>query len=147
LRLLIQRVTSAQVSVDNQVVGSIGLGLVVFVGVREGDTEADAVKLATKLVNLRLFSDGEGKMNLSVRDIGGQLLVVSQFTLYAETSKGNRPSYSLAAKPEMAKELYESFVALCRATGIQVETGIFRAHMVVNIVNDGPVTISCQSEP
>jgi D-tyrosyl-tRNA(Tyr) deacylase len=133
--------------VDNQVVGSIGLGLVVFVGVREGDTEADAVKLATKLVNLRLFSDGEGKMNLSVRDIGGQLLVVSQFTLYAETSKGNRPSYSLAAKPEMAKELYESFVALCRATGIQVETGIFRAHMVVNIVNDGPVTISCQSEP
>ncbi len=132
---------------DNQVVGSIGLGLVVFVGVREGDTEADAVKLATKLVNLRLFSDGEGKMNLSVRDIGGQLLVVSQFTLYAETSKGNRPSYSLAAKPEMAKELYESFVALCRATGIQVETGIFRAHMVVNIVNDGPVTISCQSEP
>ena len=132
---------------DNQVVGSIGLGLVVFVGVREGDTEADAVKLATKLVNLRLFSDGEGKMNLSVRDIGGQLLVVSQFTLYAETSKGNRPSYSLAAKPEMAKELYESFVALCRATGIKVETGIFRAHMVVNIVNDGPVTISCQSEP
>ena len=132
---------------DNQVVGSIGLGLVVFVGVREGDTEADAVKLATKLVNLRLFSDGEGKMNLSVRDIGGQLLVVSQFTLYAETSKGNRPSDSLAAQPEMAKELYESFVALCRATGIQVETGIFRAHMVVNIVNDGPVTISCQSEP
>jgi D-tyrosyl-tRNA(Tyr) deacylase len=147
LRLLIQRVTSAKVAVDNQVVGSIGAGLVVFVGVREGDTEADAAKLATKLVNLRLFSDVEGKMNLSVRDIGGQLLVVSQFTLYAETSKGNRPSYSLAAKPDIAKELYEKFLSLCRATGIQVEAGIFRAHMVVNIVNDGPVTISCQSEP
>jgi D-tyrosyl-tRNA(Tyr) deacylase len=146
LRLLIQRVTSAQVSVDDQVVGSIGPGLVVFVGVREGDTVADASKLAAKVVQLRLFSDREGKMNLSVQDIGGQLLVVSQFTLYAETSKGNRPSYSLAAKPEIARELYESFIARCRAAGIPVETGVFRAHMVVSIVNDGPVTISCQSE-
>jgi len=143
---LIQRVSSAQVSVDDKVVGRIGPGLVVFVGVREGDTEADAAKMAAKVVQLRLFSDASGKMNLSVTGVGGQLLVVSQFTLYAETSKGNRPSYSLAAKPEIARELYESFVAKCRATGIQVETGVFRAHMVVSIVNDGPVTISCQSE-
>lgn len=146
MRLLIQRVSSAQVSVDDKVVGRIGPGLVLFVGVRQGDTEADAAKLAAKVVQLRLFSDSEGKMNLSVRDIGGQMLVVSQFTLYAETSKGNRPSYSLAAKPEVARELYESFVAKCRATGIPLETGVFRAHMVVSIVNDGPVTISCQSE-
>lgn len=146
MRLLIQRVSSAQVSVDDKVVGRIGPGLVVFVGVREGDTEADAAKMAAKVVQLRLFSDASGKMNLSVTGVGGQLLVVSQFTLYAETSKGNRPSYSLAAKPEIARELYESFVAKCRATGIQVETGVFRAHMVVSIVNDGPVTISCQSE-
>ncbi len=138
--------SSAQVSVDDKVVGSIGPGLVVFVGVRENDTEADAAKLAAKAVQLRLFSDGEGKMNLSVLDTGGELLVVSQFTLYAETSKGNRPSYSMAARPEIANVLYESFVEKCRATGIHVETGVFRAHMVVSIVNDGPVTISCQSE-
>jgi len=143
---LIQRVSSAQVSVDDKVVGRIGPGLVVFVGVREGDTEADAAKLAAKVVALRLFSDGSGKMNLSAKDIGGELLVVSQFTLYAETSKGNRPSYSLAAKPEIALGLYESFVAQCKAAGIRTETGVFRAHMVVSIVNDGPVTISCQSE-
>ncbi len=131
---------------DDKVVGRIGPGLVVFVGVREGDTEADAAKLAAKVVALRLFSDASGKMNLSAKDIGGELLVVSQFTLYAETSKGNRPSYSLAAKPEIALGLYESFVAQCKAAGIRTETGVFRAHMVVSIVNDGPVTISCQSE-
>ena len=146
MRLLIQRVTSAQVSVDNQVVGSIAYGLVIFVGIREGDTEADAAKLANKVVQLRLFSDSAGKMNLSVADVGGELLVVSQFTLYAETSKGNRPSYAQAAKPEVALDLYEAFVSKCRATGIPVSTGVFRSHMVVNIVNDGPVTISCQSE-
>ncbi len=146
MRLLIQRVTSAQVTVEEQVVGSIGPGLVVFVGVREGDTEADAAKLAAKVTQLRLFSDKEGKMNLSVLDVGGELLVVSQFTLYAETGKGNRPSYSLAAKPEIARELYESFITACRSTGIRVKTGVFRSHMVVTIVNDGPVTISCQSE-
>jgi D-tyrosyl-tRNA(Tyr) deacylase len=146
LRLLIQRALSAQVTVDEKVVGRIGPGLVVFVGVREGDTEADAAKLAAKVVQLRLFSDEAGKMNRSVMDIGGELLVVSQFTLYAETSKGNRPSYSLAAKPEIARGLYESFLAKCRALGIHVETGVFQAHMVVSIVNDGPVTISCQSE-
>ncbi len=146
MRLLIQRVTSAQVTVDGQIVGRIGAGLVVFVGVREGDSEADAAKLAAKVVRLRLFSDAAGKMNLSLEQTGGELLVVSQFTLYAETSKGNRPSYSLAAKPETARNLYELFVSNCRARGIPVETGLFRAHMVVNIVNDGPVTISCQTE-
>lgn len=146
MRLLIQRVIRAQVTVDGQVVGQIGSGLVVFIGIREGDTEADAEKLANKLVQLRLFADEMGKMNVNVRDIGGELLVVSQFTLYAETSKGNRPSYSAAAKPERARELYELFVGKCRLTGVRVETGLFRAHMVVDIVNDGPVTISCQSE-
>jgi D-tyrosyl-tRNA(Tyr) deacylase len=146
VRLLIQRVSSAQVSVDQQVVGSIGRGLVVFVGVRESDSEADARKMAAKVVQLRLFSDAEGKMNLSVREVNGELLVVSQFTLYAETSKGNRPSYSHAAKPEMARKLYESFVFHCRETGILVSTGVFRADMVVTIVNEGPVTISCESE-
>ena len=100
MRLLIQRVRNAQVTVDDQVVGRIGPGLLVFVGIRQGDEEADAAKLADKVVQLRLFTDSEGKMNLSVLDTGGELLIVSQFTLYAETSKGNRPSYSLAAKPE-----------------------------------------------
>ncbi len=115
-------------------------------GVRGGDTEADADKMAAKLIQLRLFSDVNGKMNLDVREVGGELLVVSQFTLYAETSKGNRPSYSLAAKPEAAEHLYNQFVDKCRKTGVRVETGVFRAHMVVSINNDGPVTISCQSE-
>ncbi len=146
MRLLIQRVSSAKVTVDLQVVGSIGPGLLVFIGIGQGDTEADADKMAHKLVSLRLFSDAAGKMNLSLLDIHGDLLIVSQFTLYAETSKGNRPSYSLAAKPELARELYESFVSKCRAKGVKVETGVFQAHMVVDIVNDGPVTISCQSE-
>lgn len=130
----------------DKVVGRIGPGLLVFVGVREGDSHADAEKLASKTVRLRLFLDSTGKTNLSLLDTGGELLVVSQFTLYAETSKGNRPSYSIAAKPELAEELYESFVSKCRAQGPKVETGVFRAHMVVDIVNDGPVTISCQSE-
>ena len=111
-----------------------------------GDSEADAEKLADKVVHMRLFADSEGKMNLSLLDTQGELLIVSQFTLYAETSKGNRPSYSTAAKPEIALELYLSFVSKCKAKGIKVETGVFRAHMVVDIVNDGPVTISCQSE-
>jgi D-tyrosyl-tRNA(Tyr) deacylase len=146
VRLLIQRVIKAQVTVGEQIVGSIGPGLLAFVGIREGDTEADAEKLANKLVHLRLFPDAEGKMNLSLLDIGGELLIVSQFTLYAETSKGNRPSYSQAARPETARPLYDLFVSKCRAKALKVETGVFQAHMVVDIVNDGPVTISCQSE-
>jgi D-tyrosyl-tRNA(Tyr) deacylase len=146
VRLLIQRVIRAQVTVERQVVGSIGSGLLVFVGVRSGDSEVDAEKLADKVVHMRLFADTEGKMNLSLLDTQGELLIVSQFTLYAETSKGNRPSYSIAAKPEIALDLYLSFVSKCRAKGIRVETGVFRAHMVVDILNDGPVTISCQSE-
>lgn len=131
---------------DGQVVGDIARGLLVFIGVREGDDEADAEKLANKLVQLRLFPDDGGKMNLSVQDIKGELLIVSQFTLYAETSKGNRPSYSLAANPETARHLYETFISKCRSKGVGVKTGIFQAHMVVDIVNEGPVTISCQSE-
>ncbi len=146
MRLLIQRVQRAQVTVDNAVVGSIGPGLVVFVGIREGDGEPDAGKLAKKLVLMRLFSDHAGKMNMSLLDIGGELLIVSQFTLYADTRKGNRPSYSEAARPEMARHLYELFVDECRLLGVKVETGVFQAHMVVELVNDGPVTISCQSE-
>ena len=146
VRLLIQRVRRAQVTVGEQIVGSIGAGLLAFVGIRDGDSEADAEKLANKLVHLRLFSDAEGKMNLSLLDTGGDLLIVSQFTLYAETSKGNRPSYSQAARPETARPLYDLFVSKCRSRVLKVETGVFQAHMVVDIVNDGPVTISCQSE-
>jgi D-tyrosyl-tRNA(Tyr) deacylase len=139
-------VIKARVTVDNQIVGSIGPGLLVFVGIREGDVAADAEKLVIKLVRLRLFPDAAGKMNLSLLDTGGDLLIVSQFTLYAETSKGNRPSYTQAAKPDIARELYDLFVSKCRAQGMKVETGVFQAHMVVDIVNDGPVTIVCQSE-
>jgi D-tyrosyl-tRNA(Tyr) deacylase len=146
MRLLIQRVTRAQVTVEGKVIGRIGGGLVVFAGLRDGDSEADAESLAHKVVHLRLFSDHSGKMNLSVQDVGGELLIVSQFTLYADTSKGNRPSYFKAAKPDIARELYEAFVSKCRARGVVVATGLFQAHMVVDIVNDGPVTISCQSE-
>jgi D-tyrosyl-tRNA(Tyr) deacylase len=146
VRLLIQRVTRAQVLLEDQVVSRIGPGLLVFLGVRDSDSDTDVDKLANKLVRLRIFSDQNGKMNLSLLDTGGELLIVSQFTLYAETSKGNRPSYSIAAKPEQARKLYESFVSKCRVMGIAVQTGVFQAHMVVDIANDGPVTISCQSE-
>lgn len=146
MRALLQRVTSAQVAVDGQVVGQIGLGLVIFLGVHQADTPKQAEYLAKKITQLRLFSDADGKMNLSVQDVGGQLLIVSQFTLYGDTRKGNRPSYSAAGAPEFARFLYEGFVDVCRRRGLSVATGVFQAHMEVSLTNSGPVTLLCNSE-
>src|SRR5436305_652067 len=129
MRALIQRVSEAQVSVAGTVVGKIGAGLVVLLGIKRGDTSADAGYLAGKIARLRVFSDEEGKMNKSLLDVGGELLIVSQFTLYGDTRKGNRPSYSDAERPELANVLYQHFVEACRKTGCSVATGVFQAHM------------------
>jgi len=145
VKALLQRVTSASVSVAGEVVGSIGQGLVAFIGVANGDTEKDARYLAQKLVNLRIFADREEKFNLSALDIGGELLLVSQFTLLADTRKGRRPSFVEAAPPAEAEELFERFVEQARATGLKVETGRFQQYMQVEIHNDGPVTILLDS--
>ena len=145
MRAVIQRVKSASVSIEDRTVGSIGRGLVALLGVGMEDTEKDAAWLADKTANLRIFEDAEGKMNLSVLDIGGQVLVVSQFTLYANARKGRRPSFTDAAPPEKADELYEKYVELLRSSGIEVQTGQFRASMLVDIQNEGPVTIFLDS--
>ena len=145
MKALLQRVTRASVSVGGEVVGRIGRGLVVFVGVANGDTEKDAQYLAQKTANLRLFSDEAGKFNLSALDIKGELLLVSQFTLLADTRKGRRPSFIEAAPPAQAEELFEQFVEQARATGLKVETGRFQQYMQVEIHNDGPVTILLDS--
>ncbi len=145
MKALLQRVTRASVSVAGEVVGRIGRGLVVFVGVASGDTEKDAQYLAQKTVSLRIFSDEEGRFNLSALDIKGELLVVSQFTLLANTSKGRRPSFIEAAPPAQAEEIFERFVEQARATGLRVETGRFQQYMQVEIHNDGPVTIMLDS--
>jgi D-tyrosyl-tRNA(Tyr) deacylase len=145
MRVLVQRVTEASVAVDHVIVGQIRRGLLVFLGVHEDDTEANADYLASKVIQLRIFPDTEGKMNLSLRDISGEMLVVSQFTLYGDTSKGNRPSYSQAAKPEVAVRLYDYFVQISRDRGISVATGVFQTHMQVRLTNDGPVTLFCSS--
>jgi D-tyrosyl-tRNA(Tyr) deacylase len=146
MRALVQRVSEASVTVDGSIVGEIGQGLLVFLGVRHDDTELQAKQLAQKVVQLRIFPDDEGKMNRSVRELSGALLIVSQFTLYGNAQKGNRPSYTEAAKPDLALHLYHSFVKHCRETGITVETGTFQAHMQVRLINDGPVTLLCYSE-
>lgn len=126
--------------------GSIGAGLVVFVGVAIQDEVGDASKLAAKLIALRVFEDSDGRMNRSVQDTGGELMIVSNFTLYANTAKGNRPSFDAAARPEQAKPLYEHFVELLRLTGLRMVTGVFQAHMRVKVDNDGPVTLICDSK-
>lgn len=146
MRTLLQRVRRATVTVEKKAVAEIGPGLVVFLGIRSGDTKADAEYLAKKISMLRIFADQTGKMNKSVNEVSGALLVVSQFTLYADTRKGNRPSYSQAAPPDEARPLYDHFVSSCCALGLPVSTGIFQAHMEVELVNDGPVTILCSSE-
>lgn len=146
MRALVQRVSEAAVSVDNTVTGRIGSGLLILVGIKQGDTEDHVTPLVQKITALRIFEDAQGKMNRDVRDIGGALLIVSQFTLYAETKKGNRPSYSRAARAEQAEPLYESFIRKCRATGLTVATGIFGAKMKVTLVNEGPVTILCETD-
>ena len=138
---VLQRVRQARVEVEGKVVGQIGAGLVVLVCAERGDTEAEAARLLAKVLRLRIFSDGAGKMNLSVQDVGGGLLIVSQFTLAADTAGGNRPSFTNAAPPELGRHLYEHFVAQARAAHPEVATGEFAADMQVALVNDGPVTI------
>ena len=140
MKAVIQRVTSATVAVEGETVGAIGQGLLVLLGVEKGDTEAQADRLAEKIAGLRIFSDADGKMNLSVRDVSGSLLVVSQFTLAGNCSKGRRPSFDTAAPPEDGKRLYEYFVAAARNLDLPAQTGIFQADMQVTLVNDGPVT-------
>ena len=145
MKALLQRVTGASVSVGGEVVGRIGRGLVVFVGVASGDTEKDAQYLVEKTVNLRIFADEAGKFNLSALDIKGELLLVSQFTLLADTRKGRRPSFVEAAPPAQAEQLFDQFVEQARAAGLRVETGRFQQYMQVEIHNDGPVTILLDS--
>lgn len=141
MRACLQRVSSASVEVDGQRVGEIEHGLVVLLGVAAVDTAAEVDLLARKTIELRIFDDDEGRMNRSLLDVAGGLLVVSQFTLLADCRKGRRPSYTGAAEPALAEALYEQFVARCRASVARVATGVFRAHMQVALVNDGPVTI------
>lgn len=142
---LIQRVTQASVTVNEQVTGRIGKGLLVLLGVEHQDDESTVAKLAHKVMHYRVFSDEQGKMNLNVAQVGGSLLVVSQFTLAADTSRGLRPSFSSAAVPTKADELYQAFICYCRDAGMQVETGSFAADMQVALINDGPVTFSLQA--
>ncbi|MCI8344633.1 MAG: D-tyrosyl-tRNA(Tyr) deacylase [Clostridia bacterium] len=141
MKLVIQRVTNASVTVENNIVGKISKGFLVLLGVGPEDTEKEADYLVQKLIKLRVFEDENGKMNLSLKDIEGELLIVSQFTLYADCTGGNRPSFTNAAKPEKANELYEYFIKKCEEENIRVEHGIFGADMKVELLNDGPVTI------
>ncbi len=145
MRAVVQRVDRASVTVDGMVTGSVQRGLMVLLGVAEGDTAKDLAYIVDKVCGLRIFEDEAGKMNLSVKDVGGAILAVSQFTLCGDCRHGKRPSFSSAAKPEVANAFYEQFVAACRAAGLPVETGVFRAHMLVELVNNGPVTILLDS--
>jgi D-tyrosyl-tRNA(Tyr) deacylase len=146
MRAVVQRVTRAQVKVEGRIAGEIRTGVVVLLGVSRTDNPESAAYLAEKIVNLRIFADEAGKMNLSLLEIGGAAMVVSQFTLYGDTRGGRRPSYIQAAPPEDANRLYEEFVRSLRALRVPVETGVFQAHMQVELVNDGPVTILLDSE-
>jgi D-tyrosyl-tRNA(Tyr) deacylase len=145
MRGVLQRVSRASVRVERKVVGEIGAGLLVLLGVGANDTRADGDYLAEKIIGLRIFEDAAGKMNLSVADVNGSMLVVSQFTLYGDTRRGKRPSFDAAAPPEKARELYEYFVGRIRAAGVRCETGVFQASMQVELVNQGPVTILLDS--
>jgi len=146
MRLVIQRVSHATVAVEGQVVGRCGVGFCILAGVKNGDTPAEARWLANKVANLRVFEDGAGKMNLSLLDVKGEALVVSQFTLYANAQRGRRPDFVDAARPEQAEALIEYFVEQLRAEGVPTQTGVFRALMQVEIHNDGPVTILLEGE-
>jgi len=147
MRALVQRVTEAEVTVEGELVGCIGPGLCVFVGVTHNDTGTEAIKLATRLAKLRIFTDDEGKMNRSVLDVGGEVLVVSQFTLYADTRRGNRPGYSAAAQPEVAEPLIDLVAEQLRLSGLTVATGRFQADMDVRLLNQGPVTVQVEITP
>lgn len=146
MRVVVQRSKKAKVTVGGEVTGEISSGLVLLVGVTHDDAESDAVFLADKIANLRIFEDAEGKMNLSLLDVGGEILSVSQFTLYGDCRKGRRPNFMDAARPEQANQLYESFNSLLRDKGISVETGRFGAMMDVELINDGPVTLIIDSK-
>jgi len=146
MRAVIQRVSRCRVTVEGSVVGEIGAGLLVLLGVSKSDNETAADYLVEKIIGLRIFEDAEGKMNLSIQDSGGAVLVVSQFTLYGDVRRGKRPSFDAAARPEEAKRLYEYFVGKIRAAGLRCETGQFQAMMDVELVNSGPVTILLDSE-
>ena len=146
MRLVVQRVARASVTVEGEITGKIGKGYMVLAGAETGDTEADARLCADKLAGLRVFEDGEGKMNLSIADVGGEILLVSQFTLLGDARHGRRPSFIAAARPEVAEPLLEQMKAMLEARGLHVETGRFQTHMDVELVNDGPVTIWIDSK-
>lgn len=146
MRAVVQRVKEADVSVDNNITGSINKGLMVLLGVEEGDTEQDALYMADKITGLRIFEDEEGKMNLSVKDVGGDILAVSQFTLLGDARKGKRPSFSKAARPDEANRLYRHFIDLVEERDVKTQEGVFQAEMLVRIYNDGPVTILLDSK-
>ncbi len=145
MKAVIQRIKSASVAVNDEIIGRAGKGFLILLGVGEADTSVDLNFTLEKIINLRVFEDDQGKMNLSILDIGGEVLLVSQFTLYADTSRGRRPSFTSAAKPEKARALYEDFAEALRSRGVHTETGAFGAHMDVALVNDGPVTIMLDS--
>ena len=145
MRAVVQRVSRAQVAVNGEITGQIGLGLLVLLGVGRDDANADATYLVEKIAGLRVFEDAQGKMNLSVQDIGGSVLAVSQFTLYGDVRRGKRPSFDAAAPPEKARQLYEFFVEQVRAAGLRCETGRFQEMMKVELVNEGPATILLDS--
>ena len=145
MRAVVQRVSSSKVTVDGEVTGEINKGLLVLLGVTHEDTSKDVDYIIDKVLNLRIFEDENEKMNLSLKDVGGELLVVSQFTLYGDCRKGRRPSFSSAARPEVATKLYEEFIEKARKEGIATKTGQFGAHMMVDLTNDGPVTILLES--
>jgi len=144
LKIVLQRVLNASVDVDGSTVGKINKGYVVFLGVGNEDTEEDVKRLVAKMINLRIFSDENDKINLSIKDVNGELLIISQFTLYADCRKGNRPNFINAGKPELAEKLYKYFISLCKESIPVVEEGIFGADMKVSLVNDGPFTITLE---
>jgi D-tyrosyl-tRNA(Tyr) deacylase len=145
MRAVIQRLIQGQVNIDGKITAAIGKGLLVYLGIGKGDSESDAAFIAEKIANFRIFEDADGKMNLSVRDVGGAVLIISQFTLYGDCRKGKRPSFDPAARPDVAEKLYDHTIKLIRDSGLVVETGVFAAHMHVTSTNDGPVTFILDS--
>ena len=146
MKAVIQRVSRASVDVNDETIGKIGRGFLVLLGVANEDTDEDMDYLVKKITQMRIFEDEAGKMNLSLKDVGGEILIISQFTLFASTKKGTRPSFTEAGAPDFSKEMYLKFIAACRDCGIHTEEGDFGAHMMVSLVNDGPVTITMDSK-